>query len=142
LVGKELVESQESGDPEWRYTQNWISYEIGVASQARKDVWVMCDDVLINFPISYINNYLITGLEGGKAFDYVREVLEMYKIGRKFPYPYTDPSTKEKLGVICPYDDCSLGFNLHNALPLGYVIKCPSCLREMEFSVGHLIPPP
>jgi len=29
LVGKELVKFQDSNNPEWKFTQNWISYEIG-----------------------------------------------------------------------------------------------------------------
>jgi hypothetical protein len=66
----------------------------------------------------------------------------MYKVGRTFPYPYTDHGTKQELGVVCPYDNCELEFNLHVALPPGYVIRCPQCLREIEFRVGHLLPLP
>ena len=140
LIGKELVESQDSGDPEWRRTQNWIAYEIGVASQRGIDVWVICDDVSINFPVPYINNYFTMGLKEEKAFDYLRDILEMYKIGWTFPYPYIDPDTKQEFCVVCP--NCELEFNLHVTLPPGYVIRCPQCLRELEFRVGHLIPSP
>ena len=43
----------------WLFTQNWISYEIGVASQRAKDVWVLSDSADINFPIPYLNNYYL-----------------------------------------------------------------------------------
>ena len=143
LIGKELVESQDSEEPGWRHTQNWIAYEVGVASQRGIDVWVICDDVLINFPVPYINNYLTTGLKEEKAFDYLRDILEQYKIGWTFPYPYTDLlDPKQKFGVFCPFDNCKLEFNLHVALLPGDVIRCPQCLREMEFRAGHLIPSP
>ena len=68
LVGKELVKSQNENEPEWRYTQNWIAYEMGLACQKGIDVWAICDDVLINFPMPYINNYLAVSLKHEPAF--------------------------------------------------------------------------
>lgn len=43
----------------WKHTQNWIAYEIGIASERLKDVWVLCDDVEINFPVPCLNNYAL-----------------------------------------------------------------------------------
>ena len=52
LVGEELVKSQVRADPNWKYTQNWIAYEVGLACQRNIDVWVVCDaKVVINFPV-------------------------------------------------------------------------------------------
>ena len=130
LVGKELVKSQILGDPEWRYTQNWIAYEIGIACQRGIDVWAVCDDVLINFPMPYINNYLTVSLKHEPAFKYLRKVLEIYKKGGTFPYPY------KNLGTKCPWIDCQIEFNLHVTLPPGGIIKCPQCLRDMIFPNG------
>ena len=48
LVGKELVKNQQFGDSNWKYTQNWIAYEIGVACQKGINVWAICDDVEIH----------------------------------------------------------------------------------------------
>lgn len=126
LIGKELVESQDSRDPEWRFTQNWIAYEIGVASQIGIDVWAICDNISINFPMPCINNYLPTGLGEKETFGYARSVLEKYKEGETFPYPFKD------LGVECQYDDCKLGFNLHTPLAPKHEIKCPQCLRKIK----------
>jgi hypothetical protein len=44
LVGKSLVNAQAIHSSGCDYTQNWISYEIGIASQLGIDVWVLCDD--------------------------------------------------------------------------------------------------
>lgn len=57
LVGGKLVEKQATHGPEWEYTQNWIAFEVGLACLRGIDVWVICDDVDINFPVSYFNNY-------------------------------------------------------------------------------------
>lgn len=94
LVGKELVNSQDSGDSNWKYTQNWIAYEMGLACQLGIDVWAICDDeVLINFPMPYINNYLVGNLEEENTFKYLRYVLKKYKKvcdSGIFKYPETD----------------------------------------------------
>ena len=130
LVGKNLVNSQNMGDPEWRYTQNWIAYEIGLACQRGIDVWAICDDVLINFPMPYINNYLTVSLRHEPAFKYLRGVLQNYRDGFNYPFP-------GKEAVNCPY--CKIGFNLHVSLGPGEKIRCPQCLRDIEFPDGHLI---
>ena len=41
----------------WKYTQNWIAYEVGLASLQNIDVWVLCEDTTINFPVPYFNHY-------------------------------------------------------------------------------------
>lgn len=137
LVGQELAKSQDSNDPEWRYTQNWIAYEMGLACQMGIDVWVICDDVLINFPIPYFNNYLTVSLRHRPAFDYLRDILEEYKKGRTFAYPYIDDFGDYY--VNCPKDDCKMEFNLHMSLQPGDKIKCPQCLNDMVFESGFLI---
>lgn len=132
LVGKELVNGQDRGNPKWRYTQNWIAYEMGLACQCEIDVWAICDDMLINFPMPYINDYLTVSLRHRYAFDYLRGVLEEYKNGDTYPFP-------GKKEAHCPYGDCKMGFNLHVQLQPGDIIKCPQCLRDIVFPNGHLI---
>jgi len=135
LVGEELVTSQDFNDPDWRYTQNWIAYEMGLACQLGIDVWAICDDVLINFPMPYINNYLTVSLRHRPAFDYLRGILEMYKKGQTFPYPYVGDDG-HNFDVSCPYDDCKMEFNLHVSLQPGEKIRCPQCLKNMVFKKG------
>ena len=135
LVGEKLVKSQDLKDPEWRYTQNWIAYEMGLACQLGIDVWAICDDVPINFPMPYINNYLTVSLRHRPAFDYLRGILEMYKKGQTFPYPYVGDDG-HNFDVSCPYDDCKMEFNLHVSLQSGEKIRCPQCLKSMVFKGG------
>ena len=138
LVGEELVNSQDSNDLEWRYTQNWIAYEMGLACQLGIDVWAICDSVLINFPMPYINNYLTVSLRHRPAFDYLRGILADYKKGLSFSYPSVNHFGKNR-GVRCPHNNCKIEFNLHVKLDPGSEIKCPHCLRDMVFPKGHLI---
>jgi hypothetical protein len=146
LVGKELVSSQDSNDRTWRYTQNWIAYEIGIACQRNLDVWAVCDSVSINFPMPYLNNYLTVDLNHPDSFNFVRQVLEDYNAGRRFSVnpsllpgnhlgkPQHDMSP---LSMFCPYDDCGISFNLWNEMHAEEELPCPHCLRPMVFQEGH-----
>jgi len=128
LVGKQLVEQQASPyNPDWRFTQNWISYEVGIAHQRNIDVWVVCDSVGINFPVPYFNNYKPDGLEPPDAMEYMEFILGCYQRGQRFSFR----ANQESLGIHCP--TCAIGFNLHSALQSGQVIICPQCLHEIEF---------
>lgn len=135
LVGKELVKQQDSPSQSWLHTQSWIAYEIGVACQKGIDVWSICDDVDINFPMPYVNNYLTVSVRHKEAFEYLRYILEQYGAGKT--YPCSDP-TDPKFAR-CPYDDCRIEFNLHVILQKGEKIACPQCLRSMVFPGGHLL---
>lgn len=132
LVGKELTKNQVAGGKDWDFTQNWIAYEIGLASQLNIDVWAVCDDVLINFPMPYINNYQTVSLKNKDAFEHMRFVLTEYSQGRKFTFPYI--SNGVSTGVFCPYKDCKMEFNLHVNWKKGYQINCPQCLRPILFT--------
>ncbi len=146
LVGRKLVESQASNGAEWRYTQNWIAYEIGLACEKPIDVWAICDDVLINFPMPYINNYLTVSLERRPSFEYLRSVLEKYAKGQTFSCPYVNEAG-EMFVTTCPWENCGMMFNLHvtikpwsdtERLPSSK-IRCPHCLKDMMFPKGHLM---
>jgi hypothetical protein len=74
LVGKELVKQQATPTQDWKHTQNWISYEVGLAHGRGIDVWVVCDSVEINFPVPYFNNYAPFGLEPGIPMQYMQQI--------------------------------------------------------------------
>jgi len=137
LIGKELVKQQAISDtsPEarenWKHTQNWIAYEIGIASARFMDVWVLCDDVEINFPVPYLNNYVLH-----RDFDLYKKILEHYS---KFPSRKYRPIRLiptpssivrfRKAAISCLNERCRITFNLHPSLSKGETFKCPSCLQ-------------
>lgn len=129
LVGKELVNRQASPyNPEWKHTQNWISYEVGIAHQRNIDIWVVCDSMQINFPVPYFNNYVPFGLEPGDSMQYMNAVLETYLSGGNFSISYRPNSATQP----CP--SCGIEFNLHATMDVGSVIICPHCLGGIEFN--------
>ena len=140
LIGKEVVNRQSaalndnSTFPDWLFTQNWISYEIGVASQRGIDVWVLCDLVPINFPVPYLNNYDISGinLENPDYRSFIYTVLNLYKLG--FPL-----SLNKDLRFSCPKPHCGATYNLWTKLPKGSQIICPTCLNNLPFPDGWLL---
>ncbi len=127
LIGKELVNRQAPPyNPDWKFTQNWISYEVGIVHQRNIDIWVVCDSVQINFPVPYFNNYMPFGLDPGASMKYMNEVLETYLHGRSFPISHKpDSRTMQCSG-------CGLQFNLHVPLEMGAVIICPHCLNVID----------
>jgi len=132
LVGKELVAAQASSDlakrEEWKFTQNWISFEVGMACQRRMDVWVVCDRVRINFPVPYLNNYELWGIqpEQEAQLKFWKTTFERYKAGETckledFP----------KWNFKCL--NCGSMYNVCSALEAGHRMTCPTCLSITEF---------
>jgi hypothetical protein len=142
LVGKRLVEAQAMSEftaqyrEEWKHTQNWIAYEVGLACQKAIDVWVICDSVYINFPVPYLNNYVIYGLEQYPADQkllFIRDVLSHYKKNEIFPLGALQRA------VTCPNVSCGAQYNLHSMVQKGGNVPCPTCLRPMLFPNGWLL---
>ena len=139
LVGKQLVTHQASSTPDWKYTENWIAYETGLACRKGIDVWVLCDGVEINLPVPYLNNYEIHGMSSKQKFEWLRGILEFYNKGDTFPAPLGSGEVGRKY-TNCPNSDCGIDFNLHSILSSGQTIKCPQCSKDMLFENGFLTP--
>ena len=140
LVGKELMKCMEgyfinSDDKfSWKFTQNWISYEIGIACQKGIDVWVICDDLEINFPVPYLNNYTIFGPhpEDVGSREWYRNIFENYKNLRNYPC-----KKGGQFALTC--SNCEATYNQYSAIAPakeGGKIICPTCLHYLEFEKG------
>jgi hypothetical protein len=139
LIGEELRKRQRenlTNNPQytdWLFTQNWISYEIGVASQNHIDIWVISDSPDINFPVYYLKNYYLWNGDLTKPQD--REIcryLKCYKEsqGAKFP---------KSCKFTCPNPNCKASYNIPESFSKGMRIRCPTCLSILEFSEGWLL---
>ncbi len=133
LIGKELVNYQNSYDSSWSYTQNWIAYEIGVACDRGIDVWVICDDVRINFPVPYLSHYVTVSPRHREAFDFLVENLDEYVKGARTVI--FDENTE----IQCIHDNCKAVYYFPVRMKTGDRIICPQCLRELEFYKNHLM---
>jgi len=141
LVGKELVKMQDKSSKDaktardWKYTQNWIAYEIDLACQRDIDVWVLCEDIPINFPVPYFNHYqpFATGR------DWLRRVLEMYVEGEGNRISVALATSLQVLGskvmwMSCPNDQCKIQFYFWAyPHPRPFAVPCPQCLKILEF---------
>ena len=142
IVGNELIQAQEKSDlyaherEKWKFTQNWISYEVGVACQKGIDVWVVCDSLDINFPVPYVTNYEIHGLQAeGELLNWYRNVFKTYNDGSSYPLGVFF----NKFRIACPYETCGTIVNFFSIMPIGSTTKCPSCLRDWRFEKGWLL---
>ena len=139
LVGKGLIDSQKKAESnsewakKWKYTQNWISYEIGLACQLGIDVWVICDNVKINFPIPYLNNYVLYGIDLTDKVrrDWIKGILNAYKDGKNYPVDRWNRVT-----FTCPTEGCGSVYNLHHRLKKDVSIVCPTCLKVISLPNG------
>jgi len=134
LVGNGLVNNQKAliQNSSWKFTQNWIAFEIGVACQKGIDVWAVCDEgVEINFPMPYITNYITAGIDTQHNFNEIRNIFKEYANNKEYKYPY------DNFGVNCPYEDCGIRFNLIQECQKGEYITCPQCLQSFTFRVNH-----
>lgn len=128
LIGKELVQNHAQKVDGWNHTQNWIAYEIGVACQKGIDVWAICDNVKINFPMPYVNNYLDMNLRTDDGRKSMRKLLEAYCAGQNFSFPYTYPLGRNASFRCNP---CGMLFNVHHIWTIGDEIRCPQCLTDL-----------
>lgn len=135
LVGPKLVEEQAKNTLDWKFTQNWIAYEVGLACALGIDVWVVCDNAVINFPVPYLNNYSIGGLHIG-ANSFHKSKLQKYLEGETFPLE----DKRGRHSLDCPYENCGAKFNFWTEIGKGGSITCPTCLRSIIFSGGWLLP--
>lgn len=133
LVGKELVKAQASSDSakreEWKFTQNWISCEIGMACQRQMDVWVICDNVEINFPVPYLNNYEVNSIapEDKEQLEVWKFNLDIYRRGATIK---ADPRAAFK----CL--NCGASFNFWSQALPGSRLVCPTCLFATTLPKG------
>lgn len=137
LIGKELVKAQVNSElntnawEKWKYTQNWIAYEVGLSCQQKKDVWVICDGVKINFPVPYLNHYEIFGInpDSKESLNFWKNYFIQYRDKKK-----VEPSPLLK--TECPYEGCKAVYELHSMLENNESIICPTCLQTITYPMG------
>ena len=116
LLGPGLLSSE--------YTINWVAFEVGLAAGLRKDVWVFEQyDADIQFPVPYLNHYLLYKLGNIDHFQYIREKVSAYT---RFL-----PAMRDRIilsdnpeYVECQHENCGASYYFHSRAEK---IKCPAC---------------
>lgn len=135
------------------YTQNWVSFEVGLAAGMGREIWVFEQNGReVHFPVPYLDHYMLYDY-GKTNADYIRSIIDAY--GNSFNlggsalaaivgYAIAGPAggllagligsqvnTSQKpigLKIKCPYTDCGSAFQLHSRI---VNLACPSCRRNM-----------
>ena len=109
------------------FTQNWISFEIGIAcgmyQTSRKDVWVF-EPIQYNvrFPVPFLDHYMLYDIDDVNSMNYIRAIMEGYKsFFKRIPQGFTD--------ITCPC--CQVTFKLHTQIQ---EFNCPACRQTFEFT--------
>jgi hypothetical protein len=120
------------------YTQNWVNFELGCAYGARtrpaqilKDVYVFEPFDQIQFPISYLDYYVLIDPSQEPHWEFLEDLLSEEKVywSRIFPLLWGQrPSDRVGISTYCR--ECGSAYTL-----LSQVKKwlCPTCRREVKF---------
>ncbi len=105
------------------HTQNWVSFEIGLAANSRSlmkrnlDVFVFEPfSKRVDFAVPYCTYYMLYDSESIQHIKFLKELIQ------------GAPLIPSGVTVQCPYDDCRLEFNLLNDIE-NFV--CPSCRKDI-----------
>lgn len=123
LLGDNVLKS-----PSPEYTQNWISFEVGVASDSKKFVWVLEEkNKPINYPLPFVSDYYQYQLE---SINDIRSISKIIKW--QLQYPYTKNPDDDKVKQKCPYQNCNAEFRLWNRY--NDQISCPVCRQVIVWN--------
>lgn len=136
------------------YTQNWVSYEVGLADALNKQIWVLEDiQASINFPIPNAHHCLLYSSTDRNSLYYLQTVIKSYSknvggallgglvgvalstnplaliagllIGSQLNVPARPMGEK----LQCAYPDCKIVFEYHN---IQKQFHCPACRRGLQ----------
>ncbi len=103
---------------DFEHTQNWIAFEVGLACQLGKNVWVFKteeEEPEINFAVPYFTDLVIYNTEKKHHFDAIREVIREGGLNRVRGIPMT-----------C--FNCGIWYTIYGELKFDGV--CPCCLNN------------
>jgi len=136
------------------YTQNWVSYEVGLACGLDKPVWVYEQwRSPVIFPVPYLTDYVVYDPASQEDLNAIRQLVEVYD-----PSPtlagavlggLLGAALSGGLGagagailggalgkrqppgtpVRCPHEHCGVPFRVYNHLQS---FPCPACRRVMQ----------
>jgi hypothetical protein len=93
----------------------------------------MIDYPDINFPVLHLTNYYLW--EGDLEKPEQRDILDILRVYSEYRKVGFDTRTS----YTCENPECRATHNIIQPLPMGYQIKCPSCLKVLSFPDGWLL---
>ncbi|MCL5949242.1 MAG: toll/interleukin-1 receptor domain-containing protein [Candidatus Bathyarchaeota archaeon] len=123
------------------HTQNWISFEVGLACAFKKRIWVFEKaSSKVDFPIPYVTDYVIyDSLEKKEVTSYLKKIVDAYG-GQGETAFFTNADVPlncfPKWTLVLLYK-CKSTYTFYNPLISPVVISkihllCPSCRQEIK----------
>jgi hypothetical protein len=138
------------------YTQNWVSYEVGLACGLNKPVWVyehLQDPV--QFPIPYLTDYVLYEPQNREHLDAIKRLVESYDptpslaglvlggliggaisggpgagVGAVMGAAAFQPKA-QGTPLRCPHQNCGVQFRLHTWIQQ---LQCPACRQKFQIN--------
>ncbi len=117
------------------HTENWITFEVGVACGVGKDVWVFEALVdTVEFPIPYLTHYVQYQVGNRVYLDFIREKVDAYDVVPVF----RNASIFRNRPMLISCNHCKTRYFLH--LPHGR-FPCPCCRNQLDPLVSRVPQP-
>lgn len=119
LLGENLA-----NPPNQHYTQNWVSFEVGVAGGCKKPVLVLEEiNHITNYPIPYVTDfyqYQLNNDQDRRDIGLIMQnIVEIWKQNKTAP---------KEISVQCQHSDCNAQFRLWKKYSKN--ITCPVCRQN------------
>lgn len=119
LIGDNVVDSG-------IYTQNWISFEVGISCQLGRQVWVFEEyNKNIQFPVPYLTYYYPMWMDDYNIH-HIKKIINLYEVKNKLGERIYPTNT-----IVCPHYNCGIQFKMVFNEWEG-VIQCPACRQEID----------
>ena len=137
------------------FTQNWVSYEVGLACMSNKAVWVYEQwQNPVQFPVPYLTDYIVFDRNNRAHMEAIKEHVEKYDpnpvlaglvlgglagaafggvgagIGAILGAAVAQPKTPG-VPTACPYPNCGIHFRIHSNVPQ---LLCPACRQAFSLN--------
>ena len=99
-----------------KYTQNWVAFEVGLACQAGKNVWVFEKNYQItDFAVPYLTHYVLYDPTYNGDFKFVRNIIQNRGVSGNW-------------GKLVTCTKCGIGYNLCTSVDEW---TCPCCRQQL-----------
>jgi len=145
------------------YTQNWVTYELSAAHTLRKKAFVFEElNRQVQFPVPYLTHYFLYDPQRKEDRNKIIEIAKSqvpsvdvgaFVVGGILGAPFwplgsliggaitsslaADQRSRAIFSqdITCPYPNCGIGYKLYSELYDGFRWNCPSCRRELVWSL-------
>lgn len=149
-----LLSPHLSGTP---YTQNWVSYEVGLACALNKPVWVYEPwGAPVLFPIPYLTDYIFYNPTDQQHLDSIKALVETYDpspamlglglgaiigglvsggpgagVGAMIGAAVSQRKSPG-IPICCPHESCRVQYRIYSQFQQ---LICPACRQMMQFNL-------